>query len=121
MVRYHNSGNQRFDDTEHDSVSTAGLTITEQQGVTITPERDITETFDSGQTRTFIFGAGSLADVPIFTTAFPANDPDNNHGYQINKIWYQDNDDTIRVEVTETENSGGGTARIISWTVKTTS
>lgn len=54
---------------------------------------------------------------PIVATAAPANAPANDHGYTVDRVWYDSSGGVIRAAISETENDGGGDAQLAAWTV----
>lgn len=44
----------------------------------------------------------------------PDNDPGNDHGYNIDSVWYDTSAGTTKVRVTETESDGGGQCRLFA-------
>ena len=73
------------------------------------------------------FASGESQDRPlpaslghrIVATATPLSDPDNDVGFSVEKTWWDDSGDTLRLRVRETESDGGGTAVVTAWSIGT--
>lgn len=74
---------------------------------------DRTDTYGSGSTQAHNVSVST--DTPIEATAFPANDPGNDHGYSVDSIFYDQSAGEVEVRVTETESAGGGDGRLLVW------
>jgi len=77
---------------------------------------DTTSTFAGGGTQTFAFTPNLGYDYIV--NAVPANDPGNDHGYQVDKVWYDTSTGEMKVQVTETEAAGGGDCRVTAKEVR---
>lgn len=77
---------------------------------------DLTLSFNGGQSRNVNLDTG-LEGTRILALAVPSNDPDNDVGFNVDKIARRDSDGLMRLVVTETENAGGGEARITAWEI----
>jgi hypothetical protein len=62
---------------------------------------------------------GSLSDMPVVATAVPVNDPNNDHGYRVDSVYYDASGDAVRIKIKETIGLSGGNARIIAWSLGT--
>jgi len=68
---------------------------------------DTTGTLAGGGTASHIIPNSTVGDR-VEAYVVPNNDPGNNVGFRISKIWWDDSASAIKVEVEETENAGGG-------------
>jgi len=100
------------------SVSTESATINANGGLTLTVAYEQTISFSSGGANTFVLSNISPGN-PFVVTATPANDPNNDHGYNITKTFFDASTEDVEVEVVETEKDGGGEAKIIAWEYET--
>lgn len=85
---------------------------------------DNTRSFNSGETRQFWVGTDNGGEVnpsPGDRLVFSASvetDPGNDHGYAVNKYYWDTAEEAYLVEITETQDSGGGVAKITGWRLR---
>ena len=95
-----------------DSIDAESVDVEELNLETI---RDSETSFNSGETKDLITLGDGFEEEAIITSATPANDPGNDHGYKVDEVRRRDSDGVFFMSVSETEDSGGGTARLRAW------
>lgn len=121
-IGYDNSDNY-YDLNTSDGIKTTVIRngfIAASRGVT-TRDVSLTEpvfeqspvAFSGGQTKVFAIGSGYESSGQLIADATPVNSPGNDHGYRIEGIYRRDSDGEYILEVTETQNAGGGDARVV--------
>ena len=89
----------------------------ETDNISLAPLGDRTISFGGGQTRDnpILPDDVSLSDAPFVASVFPDANPGNDVGFRVDSVWWDDSNSVIAVRVTETENAGGGDARVLLW------
>jgi len=111
------NSNTVYDQSTQEVKADVNNTTTSTDELILTPVDDFTSAFNGGQTKGAAIPNASLGESYI-VKATPENDPGNEHGYTTDSIRWNDSAQAMQYDVTETENAGGGTARIRVFQIK---
>jgi len=105
------SGAWQLDALEAGNTKTDLLTLT-------TVVYDNTFTYSGGETKAVVLSQGVSGDnIDVVVT--PSNNPGNDHGYQVDRVYYDSGNDRVQADITETENAGGGSVRVLAYKIGT--